>query len=104
MPATISSSAITNLGVRVLARSSVTDMDLDTAAPGTRDAWGSGDHSRRASLAHRGVSVVAMPPGSHERPGRSPRGRLGREASWRAVTLVVVVLTGFLFAVSAEES
>ena len=37
-----------------------------------------------------------MPPGSHERPGR--------EASWRGVTLVVVLLTGFLFAVSAEES
>lgn len=37
-----------------------------------------------------------MPPGSDERPGR--------QASWRGVTLVVVLVTGFLFAVSAEES
>ncbi len=37
-----------------------------------------------------------MPSGSHERPAPW--------APWRAVTLVVVLLTGFLFAVSAEQS
>ena len=37
-----------------------------------------------------------MPPSAHERPGRL--------TPWRVVTLVVVMLTGFLFAVSAEES
>jgi len=37
-----------------------------------------------------------MPPAARERPGR--------QTSWRAVTLVVVLLTGILFAVSAQES
>ena len=37
-----------------------------------------------------------MAPGSDERPDRG--------SPWRAITMVVVVVTGFLFAVSAEQS
>lgn len=37
-----------------------------------------------------------MAPASHERPDRG--------SLWRTITLVVVLLTGFLFAVSAEQS
>ena len=50
--------------------------------------------------AHRGVSVVGMPPPSHERPHE----RRGSRLAWRVATPVIVLLSGALFAVSAEQS
>ncbi len=44
----------------------------------------------------RGASVVAMPHGSHERPAT--------HRAWRWATPAVVLLSGLLFAVSAERS
>lgn len=54
------------------------------------------DVTRACSDTRRGVSVVVVTHGSHERPGR--------HAAWRMATPVVILLSGALFAVSAKQS
>ena len=57
---------------------------------------GAAGRLRRRRDAHRGVTLVAMPTPSHERPGR------GR--AWRVATPLIILASGVLFAVSAEQS